>query len=258
MSLNIIVCIKSVVLDAPEGRVVRLPETCALNPFDRPALEMALQIREKEGGSVTALSMGPEVGGLSLYEAMAMGVDRAVLISDPGLAGSDTLATSTALGAAITKLKPFDLILFGTRTSDSDTGQVGPQTAVRLDLPIITGVTQLEQIDSTVIADRRMDEFVERYELFLPAAITVHPASMPARDSSLSGIEKAFNKGSFERMDLSALGLSIDQVGEKGSPTRIISMKKIRRKRKCEFITGSIEEKADKLVRRFKEGGHIG
>jgi electron transfer flavoprotein beta subunit len=258
MGLNIIVCIKSVVLDAPEGRVVRLPETCALNPFDRPALEMALQLREAEGGSVTALSMGPEVGGLSLYEAMAMGVDRAVLISDPSLAGSDTLATSTALGAAIMKLKPFDLILFGTRTSDSDTGQVGPQTAVQLDLPIITSVYHLEHMDSTVIVDRKVDEFIERYEVCLPAAITVYPAAVQARDSSLSGIEKAFGIGLFERMGLSDLGLSDYQVGEKGSPTRVLSMNKIRRKRKCEFITGSVEEQADELVRRLREGGHIG
>jgi electron transfer flavoprotein beta subunit len=258
MGLNIIVCIKSVVLDAPEGLVVRLPETCALNPFDRPALEMALQLRDKKGGRVTALSMGPDAAGLSLYEAMAMGVDRAVLISDPVLAGSDTLATSNALGAAIMKLRPFDLILFGARTSDSDTGQVGPQTAVRVGLPIITGVYHVEYMDTKVIVDRRSDEFNERYEVSLPAAITVHPAALQARDSSLSGIEKAFGGGVFERMNLSDLGLSANQVGEKGSATKLISMNKVRRKRKCEFITGTIEEQADELIRRLREGGYIG
>jgi electron transfer flavoprotein beta subunit len=258
MGLNIIVCIKSVVLDAPEGLVVRLPETCALNPFDRPALEMALQLRDKKGGRVTALSMGPDAAGLSLYEAMAMGVDRAVLISDPVLAGSDTLATSNALGAAIMKLRPFDLILFGARTSDSDTGQVGPQTAVRVGLPIITGVYNVEYMDGKVIVDRRSDEFNERYEVFPPAAITIHPAALQARDSSLSGIEKAFGGGVFERMNLSDLGLSANQVGEKGSATKLISMNKVRRKRKCEFITGTIEEQADELIRRLREGGYIG
>jgi len=258
MSLNIIVCIKSVVLDAPEGQVVRLPETCALNPFDRPALEMALQLREKKGGRVTALSMGPDVAGLSLYEAMAMGVDRAVLISDPAFAGSDTLATSTALGAAVMKLRPFDLILFGTRTSDSDTGQVGPQTAVRIGLPIITGVYHLEYMDAKVVADRRVDEFNEKYEVSLPAAITIHPAALQVRDNSLSGIEKAFGGGVFERMDLSDLGLSANQVGERGSATRLLSMNKVRRKRECEFIAGTIEEQADELVRRLRAGGYIG
>ena len=258
MGLNIIVCIKSVVLNAPEGRVVRLPETSALNPFDRPALEMALQLREEKGGKVTALTMGPEVGGLALYEAIAMGVDRAILISDPLFAGSDTLATSTALGAAIIKLRHFDLLLFGTRTSDSDTGQVGPQTAVRLDIPLITGVYELDYKDSKVIVDRRADEFVERYEVSLPAAISIHPTAVQPRDVSLSGIEKSFGEKVFGKMNLSDLGLSADQVGEKGSSTMVLSINKIRRKKKCEFITGSVEEQADELVRRFRERGHIG
>jgi len=238
--------------------VVRLPETCALNPFDRPALEIALQLREEKGGKVTALTMGPEVGGLALYEAIAMGVDRAILISDPVLAGSDTLATSTALGAAVMKLEPFDLLLFGTRTSDSDTGQVGPQTGVRLDLPFIAGVYKLDYKDSTVIVDRRADEFVERYEVSLPAAISIHPTAVQPRDVSLSGIEKSFGEKVFGKMNLSDLGLSADQVGEKGSSTMVLSINKIRRKKKCEFITGSIEEQADELVRRFRERGHIG
>ncbi|MDB9822697.1 electron transfer flavoprotein subunit beta/FixA family protein [Deltaproteobacteria bacterium] len=258
MSLDIIVCIKSVLLDAPDGRVIRLPETCALNPFDLPAIEMALRLRDENGGSVTALTMGPEVSSLALYEAMAMGVDRSVLISDSALAGSDTLATSTALGAAIMKLKTFDLLFFGTRTSDSDTGQVGPQTSVRLDLPLVTGVYNLEYRDKQVIVDRRMDEFVESYEVSLPAAFTIHPAAVQPRDSSLLGIEKAFGAGTFERMGLAELGISADEVGDMGSSTRVVSMSRIKRKRKCEFVTGSVEEQADELVRRLKEAGHIG
>ena len=89
---------------------------------------------------------------------------RAIL-HDPLLAGSDTLATSTTLGAAIKKLGLFDLVLFGTRTSDSDTGQVGPQTAVQLDLPLITGVCKIEYKDSRLIVERRVDAFIEEYEL---------------------------------------------------------------------------------------------
>ena len=258
MSLNIIVCIKSVVLDAPDGRVVRLPEKCALNPFDRPALEMALRLREKTVGKVTAISMGPEAGSLALFEAMAMGVERAVLISDPALAGSDTLATSTALGAAIEKLKPFDLVMFGTRTSDSDTGQVGPQTAVRLDLPMVTGVYGVEYKDSGLTVERRTDEFIEEYEISLPGAVTVHPTAVQPRDSTLTGIETAFGSGTFEIMSLADLDLSADQVGERGSPTRVISMNRITRKRKCEFIAGSVEEQADLLVSKLKDSGHIG
>ena len=83
MGLNIIVCIKSVVINVPDGKVVRSSESCELNPYDRPALELALRLREERGGTVTAISMGPEVSVLALLEAMALGVDRSVLISDP-------------------------------------------------------------------------------------------------------------------------------------------------------------------------------
>jgi electron transfer flavoprotein beta subunit len=258
MSFHIIVCIKSVVLDAPNGLVVRLPETCALNPFDRPALEMALRLRDEYDGKVTVLSMGPESGAIALYEAMAMDVDRAVLVSDPALAGSDTLITSMILEAAIWKLKPFDLILFGTRTSDSDTGQVGPQTAMRLDLPLVTGVYSLAKKDSVLTVERRMDEYMEKYEVNLPGALTIHPSVAGVRDSTLMGIEAAFITRPFERLSLFDLGLSSDKVGESGSPTKVVSMSRISRKRKCEFITGSVEEQADNLVSRLKESGHIG
>ena len=258
MSLNIIVCVKSVVLDAPDGKIVRLPDKCALNPFDRPAIEMAIKLRGERGGKVTALSMGPEAAGIALYEAMAMGVDRAILISDPALAGSDTLATSTALGAAIMKLKPFDLVIFGSRSSDSDTGQVGPQTAVRLNLPLVTGVYHLEHLNKSVVVDRRVDEFAEKYEVPLPGVITIHPSFAREGDIPLSGIEKAFGRGSFERMSIADLGLSDDEVGDKGSPTRVVSMSRIKKKRKCEFITGSTEEQVDELVTRLKEAGHVG
>ncbi|MBN2058989.1 MAG: electron transfer flavoprotein subunit beta/FixA family protein [Deltaproteobacteria bacterium] len=258
MPLHIIVCIKSVVLEAPEGRIVRLPENCALNPFDRPAIEMALRLRDEMGGKVTALSMGPEAGATALYEAISMGVDNAVIISDPALAGSDTLATSTALGAALLKLKPFDLVLFGTRTSDSDTGQVGPQTAVSIDLPLVTGVCNLEYGDTGFKAVCRSDGFVLSCEVSPPCALTIHPEAIETRDSSLHGIERAFKKVSVEKMTLKKLGISRDQVGEHGSPTRVVSMKRVSMKRKCEFISGFPEEQADEIVKRLKESGYVG
>ena len=104
MSLNIIVCIKSVVTSAPGGRVIRTADNCILNPFDRPAIEMALKLREKNGGTVTAVTMGPETGSIALYEALALGVDKGVLITDRAFAGSDTLATSKTLPYILTFL----------------------------------------------------------------------------------------------------------------------------------------------------------
>jgi electron transfer flavoprotein beta subunit len=258
MGLNIIVCIKSVVIDAPDGKVVRVPEACELNSFDRPAIETALCLRDQTGGEVIALSMGPESAELALYEALSIGVDRAVLVTDSVLAGSDTLATSTTLGAAIKKLTPFDIVIFGARTSDSDTGQVGPQTATLLDLPLVTGVYNVEYQDPKLKVERKIDEFIEEYEISLPGVLTIHPSAVSPRDASLMGIESSFERGTISRMNISDLDLSSRDVGERGSPTKVISMRKVKKIRECSFIEGSIEEQADSLIRELKEAGFLG
>ncbi len=258
MSLHIIICIKSVVTSAPGGRVVRTADNCILNPFDRPAIEVALKLREKNGGTVTAITMGPETGSIALYEALALGVDKGVLVTDRAFAGSDTLATSKTLAAAIEKLKPFDLVIFGARSSDSDTGQVGPQTAVYLNIPVITGVRRIELTDKSVKVDRVIDEFEEEYEMTLPGAAAIDPKAVDVRDTALSMVEKAFRNDVLEKLNLSDLELSIEGLGEKGSPTKLVSMSKIRKKHKCEFIEGSPDEQADELVKRIKAGGYIG
>ena len=257
MDLNIIVCVKSVVVDAPEGRVVRSSESCELNPFDRPALEAALYLREVCGGTVTTISMGPEASTLALTETIAMGVDRGILISDPALAGSDTLVTSTTLAAAIKKLAPFDLILFGTRTADSGTGQVGPQTSVLLDLPLVTWAHYIEPVNSGLHIERRADGFQEKFAISFPAVLTVHPGSVQSRDVGLYGIELAFEESKVEKWSLKKLGLSPEQVGEQGSPTRVISLKRVKKERKCDFLSGSAEEQAEELVRRFVDTGAV-
>ncbi len=258
MSLNIIICIKSVVTSAPGGRVVRTADNCILNPYDRPAIEMALKFREANGGTVTAITMGPDTGSIALYEALAMGVDKGILVTDRAFAGSDTLATSKTLAAAIEKLKPFDLVIFGARSSDSDTGQVAPQTAVHLNLPVITGVKNIECNDKSVRIDRVIDEFEEEYEMTLPGAVAIDPKAVDARDTALSMVEKAFSSGAFETLNLSDLELSVEGLGEKGSPTKLVSMSKVRKKHKCEFLEGSPEEQAEELVKRIKAGGYIG
>jgi electron transfer flavoprotein beta subunit len=258
MGLNIIVCVKSVVVDAPKGKVIRTPESCELNPFDRPALEVALNLREAYGGVVTTISMGPQVSALALLETMALGVDRSILISDPALAGSDTLVTSTVLGAAINKLDPFDVVVFGTRTSDSDTGQVGPQTAVLLNLPLVTWAHSIELVDSVFHVERRADGFLEKFELSMPAILTVHPGSVQPRDVGLHGIESAFAEPKVENWNLEELGLTPEQVGESNSPTRVLSLKRIKKERKCEFLSGSADEQSEELARRFIETGLVG
>ena len=256
--MNIIVCIKSVVTEAPRGKIVRTADKCAFNPFDRPVLEMAVQLKERYQGSVTVLSMGPPTADATLREALAAGADRAVLLSDPALAGSDTLATATALCAGVQFLSPFDLLLFGTRTSDSDTGQVGPQTAVLLGLPMVTGTIHIEKRTDHLTVERRMDGFLESYEIMLPTALTIHPSAVFSRDAALGDIATAFDDQPVEIIDAAQLGLNPQTVGDAGSPTRVLSMKPVKKDRICEWIEGSPAEKADELVRRLAASGQIG
>lgn len=255
--MNIIVCIKSVVTEAPKGRIVRTADKCAFNPFDRPVLEMAVQLKEHYQGSVTVLCMGPPTADATLREALAAGADRAVLLSDPALVGSDTLATATALCAGIQFLSPFDLLLFGTRTSDSDTGQVGPQTAVLLGLPMVTGAIRIERQTDNLTVERRVDDFLETYEMILPAALTIHPSAVSSRDAALGNIATAFDDQTVEILNAAKLGLNPQTVGDDGSPTRVLSMKPVKKDRTCEWIEGSPAEKAEALVRRLMASGQI-
>lgn len=258
MALEMVVCIKSVMLEAPVGKARRNAATCVLNPFDLPALETALQLKERYGGRTTALSMGPPETAFALRECLAMGIDRAVLLSDPALAGSDTLATAAALAAGLGKLAPWDLAFFGIRSSDSDTGQVGPQTAVRMDLPLITGMQSLTLDGSEVRVDRRMDGFCEIYTTALPAVLTVLPTACAARDLSLQGIEQAFAQGIVETWSLMDLDLNAARVGLKGSPTEVLSMQRIRKDRQCEFLNGTAEAQVEALIDRLIEMGRLG
>ena len=256
--MNIIVCIKSVATEAPRGKIVRTADKCAFNPFDRPVLEMAVQLKERYQGSVTVLSMGPPTADATLREALAAGADRAVLLSDPALVGSDTLATATALCAGIQFLSPFDLLLFGTRTSDSDTGQVGPQTAVLMDIPMVTGALSIDKQTGNLIVERRVDDFLETYEMRLPAALTIHPSAVFSRDATLGSIATAFDQQDVEIVNAAQLGLAPQSVGDAGSPTRVLSMKPVKKDRTCEWIEGSPSEKAEALVRRLTASGQIG
>lgn len=258
MSFHTVVCIKAIQIHTPTADNQRSAETMALNPFDGITIEMALRIREEIGGTVTALSMGPIAGSFVLNEAHAMGVDRTVLLCDPGLAGSDTLATSNALAAGLKRLAPYDLILFGTRTADSDTGQVGPQVAVLLDLPLVGCVRQISWKDNMLNVERRIDGFIEQFEMSLPGALTIDPGAIQMRDLPLGRIRTAFDDSKVEIWDLEMLELNPDEVGLKGSPTVVVSMKRNKRVRKCQYLKGSAEEQVETLINKLTDEGLIG
>ena len=177
--MDIIVCVKQVIagdqvrFNPQTHSVVRSAEASRINPFDLFALDMAVRLKKEYSGSLTAVTMGPRISEEVLWEALALGADRAVLLSDPRFAASDTLATSYVLGMGIRKIGRFDLILCGMRTADSDTGQVGPQLAEELDVTHITGVEKLERREGLFRAERVSDGFREILEVSGPALLTV-------------------------------------------------------------------------------------
>lgn len=257
MSIHIIVCIKSVVKAAPKGVARRTPENSELNPFDRPALEAALQIKAKTGGTVTALSMGPAVSAEALAEARAMGVERAVLISDRFLAESDTLVTSKVLAAAVRKIGAFDWLFFGTRTTDSDTGQVGPQTAASMEVPFISGVKQIDQEAGDWTLHRSMDSWEETWQVRPPAAASIDPRAFTPRPVGLVGLSRVYDQPKIEQYTLADLNLAAEEVGLAGSPTRVAALEKIKRNRRCVLLEGEPQAQVEALLERLTRAGVV-
>ena len=193
-----------------------------MNPACKHALEAALQIKEKFGANVTALTMGPPAAEEILREALAMGADRGILISDKRLAGSDTYATSLILSAAIKKDCPqFDLILCGAYTSDSETAQVGPQLTEELQIPAAAYAENLEITGRMLRVRRLMDNFRETLEMEFPALVTVSMEKYLPRYTTLAGLENAFGEDNIAIYDADALGISDKATGRQCSRTRV-------------------------------------
>ncbi len=255
MSIHIIVCIKSVVQIAPRGVTRRTPDNSELNPFDRPAIEAALQLKEACGGHVTALTMGPPVALEALAEARAMGVDRAVLITDRALAESDTLVTARVLARGIRKIGPSDLVIFGTRTADSDTGQVGPQTAALLDLPFVSRVTAVAKQANGWEVTRTMDMWEETWMIRPPAALTIDLRGYTPRALGLGEISAVYDDAVIDQWNLNDLDMEINTVGLAGSPTRVASLAAVKRERRCQMLDGDPREQAQALVEQLTRAG---
>ena len=264
MKPRIVVCVKSVMLHAPAGKVVRTADTCELNPFDRPALAAARFLKSAIDAQVVALSMGPPSAAAALYEAIALGADQGVLLSDPCFAGSDTLATATVLAAAVRRLAPVGWLVFGTRTADSDTGQVGPQTAVLLELPMVAGVIAIDPAPVASAAgeiklqvDRVADGFTETFMVKGPAALSIASRAFDSAHLGLTQVGVAFEEGHVETWGIDDLALDADQVGDAGSPTRVVSLTRQSQDRTCEFLTGGPDNIADELVHRLVDSGRL-
>jgi electron transfer flavoprotein beta subunit len=240
--LNLVVCLKQVPMvtelpwDEKTGTLRRDLAPGMMNPACKHALEAALQIKEKYSAHITAITMGPPAAQEVLYEALALGADKAILIGDRLLAGSDTYATSWILGEAIkTQCPKFDLLLCGAYTSDSETAQVGPQLAERLDLPAAAYIEKLEINGKTLRVRRLVDNFHETLEMEFPALVTVSMENYKPRYSQLIGLEKAFGENHIVILDTKALGLNSVEIDKHGSRTKVrkVFLRKTQKENVC-------------------------
>jgi electron transfer flavoprotein beta subunit len=252
--MNIIVCIKQV----PDAKDVRLdPKTntmaregvaSIMNPFDRHALEAAVQLKESTGGLVTALSMGPPQAEEVLREAVSCGSDCGTLVSDRAFAGADTWATTYTLGKAVEKLGDFDLIVCGKQAIDGDTAQVGPGLAHRLDIPYVTCVRKILSCENgTMRLERMMDDGYDEVEVDLPALITVVKEINEPRVPSLKGKMKS-KKMEIPVLSAADIGADPDCIGLSGSPTQVQRVFTPEPRGERTMLSGSLEEQIEQLL----------
>jgi electron transfer flavoprotein beta subunit len=276
--MNIVVCMKPVPDPRRWGKLSLDPRTLLLrraevpaviNPLDRNAIEQAVALRAGTGpstgsgpsraesmdGTVTVVSMAPKEAEEQLAEALAMGCDRAFLLSDAAFAGADSLATARCLAAAIRRLGPVDLVFCGSYSADGSTSQVGPQLAELLDMPDLTHVTALT-LDGGMLRARCATEGGETvYECGLPALVTFDKEVNVPRLPSMTGIMKAARSG-VTCWTAADLGVTKDEVGLAGSPTQMLNIFTPPVARKGEMLEGSPSQVAAALVERLKLRRH--
>lgn len=225
--MRIVVCVKQVPdpenakMDWETGTVVREGVKNIINPFDLYAIEEALRIKEKLGGEVIVVSMGPPQAEEALREAIAMGADKAILITSRDFAGADTLATSYTLSQAIKKIGDVDLIICGKQAIDGDTAQVGPGVSAHLDLPQITFVGKIDEItEDRIRAERMVEGGYQVVESPLPCVITVVKDINIPRLPSLKG-KIAAKKAEIPHWGPEDIDADPKRIGAAGSPTMV-------------------------------------
>ena len=257
--MNIIVCLKQVPgttqvkIDPQTSTLVRQGIKNITNPFDAYALEEGVRLRERYGGRVTAITMGPPQAEEVLREAISTGADEAILLSDSAFAGADTLATACTLAQAINKIGEYDLVICGRQTIDGDTGQVGPELAEMLKIPGATYVSQIEEIEKGRMRLKRMvEDGHEVIEVLLPAVITVVKEINVPRLPSLRGLAKA-KSAVIPTWTAQELGIDQNMTGLAGSATQVIKVFFPQRAGSGEILEGSLESQVASLIDKLRE-----
>jgi len=257
--MNIVVCLKQVPgttqvkIDPQTNTLVREGIKNIVNPFDTYALEEGIRLREKYGGKVTAVSMGPPQAEEALREAISTGADEAILLSDAAFAGSDTLATSYTLARAINKIRDYDLVICGRQTVDGDTAQVGPELAEILAVSFVAYVSKVKEIgDGQMHVQRMVEDGHEVIEMPLPAVITVVKEINVPRLPSLRGLARA-KSAVIPVWGAGELDVNQDMVGLSGSATRVVKIFFPERVGRGEILGGSLENQVESLIKKLKD-----
>jgi len=226
--MNIVVCIKQVPdttevkLDPITNTLIREGVPSIINPDDKSGIEAALVLKEKVGGKVTLVSMGPPQADVALREGLAMGADEAILISDRAFGGSDTWATSSTIAAALKKLD-FDVIITGRQAIDGDTAQVGPQIAEHLGIPQVSYAEKVDVEGGKLIVKRQFEDRYHIIEVETPCLITALAELGKPRYMTVGGIFDAYREKEVKIWRLEDIKDTVDEnnLGLKGSPTRV-------------------------------------
>lgn len=256
--LKITVCIKQVPdttevkIDKEKGTLIRKGIPTIINPEDKNALEAALKIKEEKGAEITVITMGPPQAKNALYEAMAMGADKAVLLSDVKFAGADTWSTSLTLAAAVKKFD-YDLIIAGRQAIDGDTAQVGPEIAEHLDIPQATYAQNIVVKEDNIIqVERMLEDGFEVVEYEMPVLITAIKELNTPRYMNPSLIFGVFDN-EIEVLGADDLDVDIEQLGLKGSPTQVRKSRTREIGGNGEVIKTNPKEAVDLLLKKLNE-----
>jgi electron transfer flavoprotein beta subunit len=259
--MNIVVCLKQVPdttevkIDPKTGTLIREGVPSIINPDDKNALEEALVLKDKYGANITLISMGPPQAEKALREALAMGADEAILITDRAFAGADTLATSNALAGALRKLD-YDIVFAGRQAIDGDTAQVGPEIAEHLGLPQITYVEKVEVEGDVLKVRRAWEDGYETIKVKTPVLLTAIKELNVPRYMNMKNIFETFKK---EVKIWSANDIDVDKslLGLSGSPTKVKKSMTKEAKGAGEKVNKPAKEAAAYVVSKLKEKHYI-
>jgi electron transfer flavoprotein beta subunit len=233
------------------GTVIRAGIETVVNPLDQYAIEAALRLRERYGGTARAITMGPSQAARVLKEAVAMGCDSGALLSDRKFGGSDTYATSYALAQMIKGMGGFDIVVCGARATDGDTSQVGPGMAAWLDIPVITYVSRIKEIDNgRIFLERLTEEGYEQLSTAMPCLVTVVKEIAAPRLPTLRGKIRSMES---DMSVYSAGDFDIDpqKIGLAGSPTKVVKIDIPKVARNGKTVIVQDEESLETAVREF-------